>query len=268
MNNRISTVAKAVAFVFAALVIMHWLIGGQQEIIDGPPDMHNAYTMPMETNMPLPTTLAGYQQAFDNLPGRDWGGGDVAVTDVLRDGRAVWFFGDTLTERGGVVWLLRNTALVQTGGTLRAANDGTQIIPSSNDNLTIWWPRKVKESRFDGLLKVWCMKIQIGTTGGIWDFERVHKVQTRVAKVRVRDSGDMAFKGWIPGWTPEPTDASAAPPDGSDTRAIEEGHWGYMKITHYDLPLANGKYLVTESQNWETQQGDEKKYRPMLSASD
>lgn len=216
----------------------------------------------------LPTTLRGFQEAFANLDAYEWGGGDIAVTTVLRDGRAVWFFGDTLTKRGGITWINRNTSLVQTGKVLRAANDGVQIIKNSTDaagNDYVYWPIKVKETIYDGVVKVWCMKVRVGTESS-WDFERVRPDEARIARVAVDDAGDMTFKSWMDEWVPNPTDPSAAPPDGSDVRAIESGHWAYMTITHFDLPLQDGKHLVTESQNWDDGHENTLDYRPFLYA--
>lgn len=211
----------------------------------------------------LPRTLAGYKRAFAKLPAERWGGGDISVTTVLNDGRAVWFFGDTLTRRGGHTWLLRNTALVQTGEKMHAVNDGTQILPFENNRTTVYWPQRVMEVA-PGVLFVDAAKVHIVGTGA-FDFKRVRPNETRTAEVVVRKNGDMKFLGWK-GWTPRPVDSSAAPKDGSDTRILGPGHWAYQTIVHHDLPLQGGKHLVTESQNWDNGHLNTKDYRPMFSA--
>lgn len=267
MNISKKLVIQIIASVFITYVLFHWITAGQDEIINNEyaPKTESSQVIAQPTaakRLPsLPKTLAGYKRSFAKLPASTWGGGDVGVTTVLRDGRAVWFFGDTLTRRGGTTWLLRNTALVQTGEKMHAANYGIQIIPTRRG--VVFWPLKVDEVK-PGLIKVWTSKIVVGHSGP-WDFARVRKSEARTALVRVDKSGDMKFVRWS-GWTSNPTDKAAAPPDGSDLRVLGKGHWGYLKMVHYDLPLRGGKHLVTESQNWDNGHKRTTDYRLMLSA--
>lgn len=251
--------AMTVLIILIGLLLIHWLTGGQQEIVDR---TYEPKESAMPGNPPLPDTVAGFQAAFDDLDLYDWGGGDGALTTVLEDGRLVWFFGDTLTKRGGIVWMPRNTSIVQTGRKMHAVNDGVQVIPTTEHY--VYWPLKVKETRRNHIT-VWTEKIKLTGTG-VFSFKRVRPSMARQARLKVLANGDMKFLGWGE-WVPQPFDKYSAPPDGEGARIIGPGHWGYARMVHYDLPLANGKYLVTECQNWDDgQTRSTREYRPMLSA--
>lgn len=200
---------------------------------------------------PAPTTVKGYERMWAAVARTgDWGGGDVSLSVPLRDGRVVWLYGDTFSPRNGMV---HSSALVQTGGTLRAANRGAQVLPNGRTRKgrkTVHWIEAAEQTG-RRTLAITAMPVSTGTANG-WDFHRTTD-RSRVAKVRITDRGDLRFVRWT-GWT-------TAPAPFTDLAEPEPNHWTYEHRAHPWATLANGKTLMTHANNWTLPDGDWKRLR-------
>lgn len=195
-----------------------------------------------------PTTVAGYQRMFDRVDTAQWGGADISYSMDLPDGRRVWLYGDTLSGNHGLV---RNTAIVQDGGTLHVSHGGKQVLPSEptkNGRTTIYWPETASVGA-DGDLRIVAAPISAGSKS-VWDFHRTGPAtKSRVAVVDVDAKGNLTFRKWT-GWQARP-DIDYDETGPSDIRILGPNHWGYAETTHPNITLTDGSRLITMSQNWD-----------------
>lgn len=240
------TIGKIVAYVLAFLLLVHWFVGGQQEIVDrtyepdpitAPLMSPSAYTLE-ENNVAEPTTVAGYKAMFDAIPINQWGAADIGISVKLGDGRRVWLFGDTL--RNNDPGFVHSTALTQSNGVIHVSRGGQQLLP--NAGKVFYWPEVVK-AQGANKIKVTAAPIKMKGTG-LFDFKR-NDHNSRTAILHVENDGDVIFDRWVE-LVPRPTIKG----DGEDIVILGPNHYGYWFVTH-DIVLANGKRLRSMSQNWD-----------------
>lgn len=213
--------------------------------------------------LPAPTTAQGYAAMFAALPVAQWGGADLGITVPLGH-RAVWLFGDTLSDDYAIV---HSTAITQDGGRLHVSHQGQQLLPdggtAQDGRKIIYW---IEQARALGSHQIVATaeQVSIGQANS-WDFHRAN-VQDRQALLSVSAAGDVTFTRWL-GWVPDPHISTWFEGLG------QSGHIGYAKHAHPELALAGGKHLVTEAQNWSTAQRtaggsiDYAKYRLLFRSS-
>ena len=220
-----------------------------------------------------PTTVRGYQRMFDQVPVAQWGGGDVSISHQMPDGRRVWLYGDTLSEKNGFV---HSTALVQSGSKMVVSKGGKQVLPNGGKDPAdpnrelIYWPDGVRQGPTRDTLIVTGMEMSIGK-GGPWDFRKTRDGSSREAVVRVDKAGNLEFMRWRK-YVPTPTVGNPHLTD--DFETLGPNHYAYGEVTH-DIKLANGEYLTTKSQNYDDDFSNHvgpngfrfKDYRPILGST-
>jgi hypothetical protein len=256
MNNQSRTTFRAILWRKAvSLAAIGYgsaagLIVGLVLVACGSPAEPNtrADTVEATTATPAPTTISGYRAMFAGLDEWTWGSADIGISIRLYDGRRVWLYGDTFSNRYGMV---RSTAITQTGGDLRVSNAGRQLFPTEqlDDGRTqLYWPEKVQRQT-DGDLTVTTAPVAAGSEN-MWDLER-HPTQSRLAELGVDADGDVHFKRWLR-WVDRPavdlSNVTLRPYEPGNP--AHNGHWLYWDATH-DIQLADGTWLKTTSQNWE-----------------
>jgi hypothetical protein len=201
-----------------------------------------------------PVTVSGYSSMFAGIDQAVWGAADGALS--LQVGAvSVWLFGDTFSSgpdgRGRFV---HSTAITQDGGCLHVSHQGAQLLPNGRTELAptavhpslIYW---IEGGRVTGpsTLEIAARAVRLVGTGP-WDFRDAG--YTRIAAVSLNAAGDLTFLRWIarfvrPAIDPGPMincDAPAPP---------QPHHFCYGRHAHPELHLADGRTLVTVSQNWD-----------------
>lgn len=170
-----------------------------------------------------------HQTMFNKLIATgQWRGGDSTRTVKLADGRALWLFADSFTNKGFV----NSSALLQSGRTLTPANDGNQILPkgkpTADGRKTVYWiegasPLALK----DGTFNLNVAKFSIGTANSL-DFERVGPSYN--AQMRVKGN-TVNFVKWV-GTTPRAplNTAFLGAQDGVPAHLIEKNRVFYQRI--------------------------------------
>lgn len=192
---------------------------------------------------PAPTTAKGYAKMFDEQVSTTiWGGADVSISVGMPDGRRVWLYGDTLSEKNGFV---HSTAITQREGRLHVSDDGKQLLPNGatkNGRQTIYWIETAKATG-KNRLEITSAPTSIGTKN-VWDFYRADK-RSRVAIAEVDATGNVKFVKWK-GYTKAPEIST----DGEDVKVEGPNHYSYATVIH-NIKLKNGNYLTTRAQNWD-----------------
>src|SRR3954447_26146129 len=173
--------------------------------------------------LPAPTTAAGYQAMFNAKSDSSWSGGDQAATVALPDGRVLWLFGDTVRgarlpdgSRAMGSAFVHNSALVQTGGCLRALPAAAELIPNRPDGQWYWPLTGVVVGH---RLVVLCARVTGTGTGG-FDF-RTTGVDAAVFDL---SSGLPRLTGMVP------TPSSYTPETGFQLgqAVVRDGGWLYV----------------------------------------
>lgn len=196
---------------------------------------------PTATPVPAPTSAAGYQRLWGTLDPNEWGAADVSISTPMPDGRVVWFYGDTLSNRNGFV---NSTAITQDGGRLHVSHGGQQLLPQgptlTSGHRIVYWIEAA--TTLDAThIRLTAAETKVGT-GHVWDFAR-HRKQSRTALVRLDATGDVTFERWT-GWTDQPRYPN-------DFTVVGKHHFTYSERAHPHLRLANGRTLWTKAQNWD-----------------
>lgn len=203
---------------------------------------------------PTPTTPEGFAAAFNNVDLCQWGSADGGEEVTLSGGRHAWFFGDTWRS----CWNpeVHSSEITQVGTTMHVSDGGAQVLPNDpivNGRQDIYWIETATSCATvanPNCVKLLAAEINIDPTGQTPGWENPYPTTDRVAYVNVSAAGDTTFVGWA-GYVPKPNI-----PTTMYTIDSQPGHYGYDRRCHKDLHLADGGYLVTESQGWSSWQID------------
>lgn len=144
-----------------------------------------------------PRTIKDVQAMHNAIPLNVWGAGDGGFPIDLKDGRVIWFFGDTFTEfnddTGNGVFS-HSTAHILKDGNFRVCNRGSQIVPNDPDNIYFWPTGGVRVG--PKRILVTCVAIKHFPDGS-WN-----GVAFKSAYFDVTDAGDLVFDRWLTYWAP------------------------------------------------------------------
>lgn len=192
--------------------------------------------------IPAPTTAAGYTKMFAALPTDQWGAADVSLSVPLKDGRAVWLYGDTFSGAYGMV---HSTAIVQDGGRLHISNRGMQLLPDDPNGNVYWIETAQAGAKADTVL-VQAEQVRLGAANGL-DFHRAN-AKDRQALLKVDAAGNVHFEHWT-GWVKAPKidQRFLTVKDGAPYQKM--GDLFYRRLAHPEARLAGGKTLYTVCHN-------------------
>jgi hypothetical protein len=171
-----------------------------------------------------PLTADDMNDGLDEADLRYWQSADVGASAVLRDGRVVWLWGDTIRKLGVQPRMVDNSLLVSSGTCFSqlVTDPKGPVLPPDPNGLSVW-PMSVlrmepgPEAAPDvtDLVVVYCSRVQRGDR--MWDFI-------------VRGTTVAVFSVGADG-VPRLTDAAQLTPDNPDLGAI---HWGAASVQDGD----------------------------------
>lgn len=202
--------------------------------------------VPTACPLPAPTSAAGYAALWETIPNKQWAGGDIGIS-VQVGNRDVWLYGDSW--RPGAAdgaHLVHSAAVVQTGGCVRAANGGRQLLPNDDPHHIYW----IQDARAVSATTLEISARLIRVTGSApWDFE--DGGQYRSAWFAITAGGDLTFLRWTRRISsPPPAGTSFYSARGTPVADPGPDHIFYALHTHPECVLADGRTLTTLAQNW------------------
>lgn len=217
-----------------------------------------ATARPTTCNRPAPLTADGYTALWSSLDSHVWGGADVSVSARLADGRVLWLYGDTMSgaDAQHPTGFVHSSAIVQSAGCLRVSSGGRALLPDVDRNHWYW----IEDATVRGTSVTIRARLIARTGPGVWGF--ADSGFAAIFTAAVDATGDVRLTG-------RPVlQASAAPNPGAMLHVDgRPHHFGYARVVHTDIPLADGRVLVTTCQNWDgpgaTAWAD---YRPIFSS--
>jgi hypothetical protein len=140
-----------------------------------------------------------------------WTAGDGALSAPLPDGRLVWLFGDSLVGHDGGSALVRNSMLIEQGGSLGPARSGLAAALESGSADQWYWPQAAQAE--GGELRAFFGRYRrVGP--GAWDFA---PVDMYLAKISLPD---LTVRQLLRTYSDGPVAWGAA--------LLDEGDWTYI----------------------------------------